>query len=175
MVFERSARLFQSYHFLLSFISRISVTSLKSQENYSSTNARMHLEYSRKLTALLEHRYFQVHAVSLSLRHVTSRSSQKGELEMVSKAMRAQKRIKKLARRAQIRLRKTCLMPQRTLVFSRIQHFFTLSQEYPTHCITITSSLKPRTLKITHSIPRRHTEPYTQVRTYRQGWRFEQL
>ena len=45
--------------------------------------------------------------------------AKKGELEMVSKAdASSQKRIKKLARRAQIRLRKTCLMPQRTLVFA---------------------------------------------------------
>ena len=104
--------------------------------------------------------YFQVHAVSLSLRHVTSRSSQKGELEMVSKAdASSQKRIKKLARRAQIRLRKTCLMPQRTLVFREFNTFLMLSENIQPAKIQSLLSLKPRTLKITHSIPRRHTEP----------------
>ena len=63
--------------------------------------------------------------------------AKKGELEMVSKAdSSSQKRIKILARRAQIRLRKTCLMPQRTYcVFenSIAPTFLTLlSREYPT-------------------------------------------
>ena len=48
--------------------------------------------------------------------------AKKGELDMVSKAdTSSQKRIKKLSRRAQIRLRKTCLMPQRTHVPTRME------------------------------------------------------
>jgi len=98
--------------------------------------------------------------------------AKRGDLEMPSgTAQNEEKRIKKLARRAQIRLRKTCLMPQRKYILS---WYYSVKRERVALFLSSSLSLSDHThthihthwFVLTHST---HTHKHRYARTHSNG------